>query len=47
MSIGGSPRGDFGAGEARRAWDRGADAWDDFVETGADYYRTETNTPSP
>jgi 2-polyprenyl-3-methyl-5-hydroxy-6-metoxy-1,4-benzoquinol methylase len=29
----------------RDAWDAGAAAWDDFVESGADYYRTEVHGP--
>jgi 2-polyprenyl-3-methyl-5-hydroxy-6-metoxy-1,4-benzoquinol methylase len=28
------------------AWDKGADAWDTFVESGADYYRTEIHGPA-
>ena len=32
--------------EARRAWDYGAAAWDEFVESGADYYRTEVHGPA-
>jgi 2-polyprenyl-3-methyl-5-hydroxy-6-metoxy-1,4-benzoquinol methylase len=31
---------------ARRSWDEAADAWDDFVETGLDYYRTELHGPA-
>jgi len=34
------------AAEAARAWDHGADAWDDFVETGKDWYRDELNAPA-
>ena len=32
--------------DAREAWNRGAAAWDDFVESGADYYRTEVHGPA-
>lgn len=32
--------------DAREAWDRGAKAWDEFVEGGTDYYRTEVHGPS-
>ena len=28
------------------AWDSGADAWEEFVESGADYYRTELHGPA-
>src|SRR5687768_14353957 len=28
------------------AWDAAAPAWDDFVETGLDYWRTEVHGPS-
>jgi ubiquinone/menaquinone biosynthesis C-methylase UbiE len=28
------------------AWDNAADTWDDFVENGADYYRTEVHGPA-
>lgn len=35
----------FTSDEARRAWDAGAESWDDFVESGADYYRTEVHGP--
>jgi SAM-dependent methyltransferase len=28
------------------AWDKGAAAWDTFVESGADYYRTEIHGPA-
>ncbi|MCY4109321.1 MAG: methyltransferase domain-containing protein [Chloroflexi bacterium] len=28
------------------AWDSAADAWEDFVESGADYYRTELHGPA-
>ncbi len=34
------------AAETSRAWDRGAEAWDDFVETGKDWYRDEVNAPA-
>ncbi len=32
--------------DPRHAWDSAADAWDDFVESGADYYRTEVHGPA-
>lgn len=32
--------------DARAAWDRGAAAWDEFVESGNDYYRTEVHGPA-
>lgn len=35
----------FKSAEARGAWNQGADAWEEFVETGADYYRTEVHGP--
>ena len=28
------------------AWDSAADAWEEFVESGADYYRTELHGPA-
>ena len=28
------------------AWDSAADAWEEFVESGADYYRTEVHGPA-
>ncbi len=28
------------------AWDAAAPAWDDFVETGLDYWRTEVHGPA-
>src|SRR5688572_6587994 len=31
---------------ARTWWDESADAWDDFVESGLDYYRTELHGPA-
>jgi 2-polyprenyl-3-methyl-5-hydroxy-6-metoxy-1,4-benzoquinol methylase len=31
---------------ARRAWDESADAWNELVETGRDYYRTELHGPA-
>ena len=31
---------------AREAWDKGADAWEDFVETGKDYYRHSVHGPA-
>lgn len=35
----------FTAEEAAAAWDTGADAFDDFVESGADLYRLEVHGP--
>lgn len=32
--------------EAASAWDRGAAAWDAFVESGADYYRHDVHGPA-
>ncbi len=37
---------DFDADGAARAWDSGADAWDAFVESGADFYRTLLHAPA-
>src|SRR5262249_46132179 len=31
---------------ARARWDEAADAWDDFVESGRDYYRAELHGPA-
>ena len=31
---------------ARAAWDRGAEAWAQFVRSGADYYRTQVHGPA-
>jgi 2-polyprenyl-3-methyl-5-hydroxy-6-metoxy-1,4-benzoquinol methylase len=31
---------------ARRAWDGAAEAWDDFVESGKDWYRAEVHGPA-
>lgn len=36
----------FSDGDAREAWDFAADAWDAFVESGADYYRHEVHGPA-
>lgn len=36
----------FSTEEARRGWDAGAEAWDEFVESGADYYRVEVHGPA-
>jgi len=36
----------FSSDRTRRAWDAGADAWEEFVESGADYYRTEVHGPA-
>jgi 2-polyprenyl-3-methyl-5-hydroxy-6-metoxy-1,4-benzoquinol methylase len=30
----------------RSAWERGAEAWKEFVRSGADYYRTEVHGPA-
>lgn len=35
----------FESEEARRAWDAAAEAWEEFVESGADYYRWEVHGP--
>lgn len=35
----------FGSEDARRAWGTAAEAWDEFVESGADYYRWEVHGP--
>jgi SAM-dependent methyltransferase len=32
--------------DAASAWDQGAAAWDDFVESGADYYRHDVHGPA-
>ena len=32
--------------DARAAWNRGARAWDEFVESGADYYRHDIHGPA-
>lgn len=32
--------------DAREGWNRGADAWEAFVESGADYYRTDVHGPA-
>ena len=32
--------------DAKNAWDFAADAWDAFVESGADYYRHEVHGPA-
>lgn len=36
----------FGDEDARAAWNEGADAWEEFVESGADYYRHEIHGPA-
>jgi SAM-dependent methyltransferase len=36
----------FSSDRTRLAWDAGAEAWDEFVESGADYYRTEVHGPA-
>jgi SAM-dependent methyltransferase len=37
---------EFGDGDARAAWNAAADAWDEFVESGADYYRHAVHGPA-
>ena len=32
--------------DAREAWDAAAEAWEEFVESGADYYRHEVHGPA-
>lgn len=36
----------FSTEQARRGWDAGAEAWDEFVESGSDYYRVEVHGPA-
>lgn len=36
----------FSSEDARAAWNEGADAWESFVESGADYYRHEIHGPA-
>jgi 2-polyprenyl-3-methyl-5-hydroxy-6-metoxy-1,4-benzoquinol methylase len=36
----------FTDADAAKAWSAGADAYDTFVESGADYYRTEVHGPA-
>ena len=36
----------FGSDGSRAAWDAGADAWEEFVESGADYYRHAVHGPA-
>lgn len=36
----------FNDNEARAAWNEGANAWNTFVESGADYYRLEIHAPA-
>ena len=36
----------FSNHEAQAAWNRGADAWNHFVESKADYYRIEVHAPA-
>ena len=36
----------FTARDAANAWDVAADAWDEFVESGEDYYRGEVHGPA-
>lgn len=37
---------EFGDSDSRAAWNVGADAWDEFVESGADYYRHAIHGPA-
>ena len=41
-----SDPGGFTDDDTRRAWDRGAEFWPDFVRSGADYYRVEVHGPA-
>ncbi len=36
----------FDTAAARAAWNEAAESWDDFVEGGGDYYRTEVHGPA-
>lgn len=36
----------FTNNDARAAWNAAADAWDEFVESGADYYRHDVHGPA-
>jgi 2-polyprenyl-3-methyl-5-hydroxy-6-metoxy-1,4-benzoquinol methylase len=36
----------FGADDSRNAWNKGAEAWDEFVESGRDYYRLAVHGPA-
>jgi hypothetical protein len=36
----------FTDSDAVQAWNEGAEAWDAFVESGADYYRREVHGPA-
>jgi 2-polyprenyl-3-methyl-5-hydroxy-6-metoxy-1,4-benzoquinol methylase len=36
----------FDDSDARAAWDAGAEAWEEFVESGADYYRHAIHGPA-
>jgi len=36
----------FHDGDARAAWNQAAEAWEDFVESGKDYYRDEIHGPA-
>jgi len=36
----------FTSSDSRAAWDAGADAWEEFVESGADYYRHPVHGPA-
>jgi 2-polyprenyl-3-methyl-5-hydroxy-6-metoxy-1,4-benzoquinol methylase len=37
---------EFTSADAASAWNRGAEAWEEFVESGADYYRHEVHGPA-
>lgn len=36
----------FTDSDAAAAWNEGAGAWDEFIESGADYYRHEVHGPA-
>jgi 2-polyprenyl-3-methyl-5-hydroxy-6-metoxy-1,4-benzoquinol methylase len=40
------PEGGFGDEQARDAWNEAAAAYEEFVESGADYYRSEVHGPA-
>lgn len=41
-----TPRKSFTEADAQASWNTGARAWETFVESGADYYRTEVHGPA-
>ena len=45
MVMDADPTNQFTLEATAAAWDAGADAWDEFVESGADYYRTQVHGP--